>query len=80
VTEHISSGTILTAILALNAEISQVESKLASDGINEADLEADGEALLEAQRAFGELVAVYKNRRQKDPGLPDLASFLEREV
>ena len=78
--EHIPSGTILNAILVLKGEIDRQEKTLAREDISEADLEAEGEALLETQRAFGELVAVYKSRRQKDPTLPDADAMLARSA
>jgi hypothetical protein len=74
--EHISSGTILNAILVLSGEIHRLDERLAREDASEAELESEGEAVLELRRAFGELTAVYKRRREGDPALPELEGLL----
>jgi hypothetical protein len=77
--EYLSTGAVLNALVVLDAEIKRQKSRFESANLSEYDLEAEGEALLEMEKAFGELVAVYKSRLTQDPSLPELGQILGAE-
>lgn len=71
----ISNRALINALIALSSEVVRTEQFLA-DTESEDELQDAGESLLELQAAFGEFVAIYKDRQQNDAGLPSLSDLL----
>jgi hypothetical protein len=75
-TTELSNRAIVAALVSVHGEIARFRMALAAPHVSEEQWQDDGEALLELERAYGDLRTVYLSRRTGDASLPALAELV----